>query len=109
MNRQLYQGDICIIEISLKNIPKNLVFDKIPNSGIVCAEGEITGHKHILEATPEAKVEIAQDEKGFYLKVNSGSAVLTHNKHAIQTIPQGIFFVGRQFEFDELGERRVAD
>ena len=104
--KQFYQGDISIVEIDPKHI-KKLNFK--PLKSVLIAEGEITGHKHVLTAEPEAKVEIAQDEKGFYVKVNSGQAVLTHNKHAVQTIPQGIFFVGRQVEYDELGERRVMD
>ena len=103
---QFYQGDISIVEIDPKYIDK-LNFK--PLKKVLIAEGEITGHKHILTAEPEAMVEISQNEKGFYLKVNSGQAVLTHNKHAIQTIPQGVFFIGRQVEYNELGERRVMD
>ena len=73
------------------------------------ATGEATGHKHTLIAEKEAKIEIAQDQNGYYLRVNSGSATLTHEKHDIQTIPQGVWFVGRQWEYDEIQERRVAD
>lgn len=109
MSKQLYQGDISIIEIDPKFTEK-LNFKPLKEK-IVVAEGEITGHKHTLIAEPEAKIEIAQDQNGFYLKVNSGKAVLTHEKHDIQTITpsQNIWFVGRQFEYNELGERRVQD
>ena len=109
MSKQYYQGDISIVEIDPKFVEK-LIFSPLKEK-VVVAVGEITGHKHILTAEPEAKVEIAQDENGYYLKVNSGNAILTHEKHDVQTITpsQKIWFVGRQFEYDEIKERRVQD
>lgn len=111
MDKQQYQGDISIIEIDPKFAEK-LNFKPLRDK-IVVAEGEVTGHKHILVAEPEAKIDIAQDLNGYYLRVNSGQAALTHEKHDVQTITpsQKIWFVGKQFEYDELQERavRVSD
>ena len=103
--RQNYQGDISIISIT--DIPKGLNFKKLSEEFVV-AEGESTGHKHTL-VRGRADVELAKDTNGFYLKVNSGEVVLTHQEHETQTIPQGIYFIGRQWEYNDLEERKIQD
>ena len=110
--KQLYQGDIVLLP--LKEEPKGLKFSKLKED-LVVAEGEITGHRHILkvkEGRYGADLEIARDENGFYLKINSGKAELFHDKHKVQTITPTpkIWFIGQQVEYDEIKEiRRVQD
>ena len=103
--KQIYQGDVSIIKID--KIDKKL--SKFPEKGIIVAEGEITGHKHTLVANPKSDIQFGQDENGFYLKVNKGTATLTHQEHKEITIPQGLYFIGSQYEYDELKERKVMD
>ena len=87
---------------------KGLEFKKMKNN-VVVAEGETTGHFHTVKVKDRADVEIAQDANGYYFKVNSGEAVITHPEHKEITFGQGLWYVGRQFEYDELEERRVLD
>lgn len=107
MARQFYQGDIAIVEIE-KNFTKKLKFVPLEKE-VTIAEGEVTGHKHVLTTIPKAKIEIAKDENGYYLKVKSGFAILTHPTHEKLIIPQGIWFIGQQWEYDEIEERKVLD
>jgi len=103
--KQFYQGDIPILEMKKK---EGLKFKKMEEN-VVVAEGETTGHLHIVKVKDKADVEIAQDENGYYFKVNSGEAVITHPEHPEITFGHGLWFVGRQFEYDELEEKRVLD
>ena len=107
---QNYQGDISILSNKkIEEEAKKQKFEKLSDKGLVVAEGEVTGHKHLLVADPQSDVEIAQDQFGYFIKVNKGSAVLNHEQHGIQEIGVGIHFIGSQWEYDELKERRVQD
>jgi len=103
---QLFQGDIPIIKIEKED--KQVKYTKI-TSPLVVAEGESTGNRHLLVAEKGSDVEIAKDERGYFLKVNSGQATITHEEHKPITIENGLYFVGEQVEYDELNERRVRD
>ena len=106
MNQQ-YQGDVSIIKI--EKTDSRVSFLPLPKEGFVVAEGEVTGHKHTIVADRESSIEIAKDENGYFLKINAGKAIITHQQHAPITIEQGLYFVGRQWEYDEIQERRVQD
>lgn len=103
---QAFQGDVSILKV--EKADKDLHFEPLKN-GFVVAEGEVSGHHHRLVAERGAKVEIAKDENGFYLNVLSGAVKLNHEEHATQTIEKGLYFLGRQYEYDEVSERRVQD
>lgn len=103
---QKYQGDVSIIKI--ENVDKNLQFKPMQN-GFIVAEGEVSGHHHKLVAEVGTKVEIAQDQNGFYLKVSDGAVSLTHQEHDTQTITPGTYFIGHQWEYNEVEERKVLD
>ena len=64
---------------------------------IVLGEGEIIGHKHILESNLD--IEWEQDEDGitFMLK---GMGVLTHDEHARMVFPKGKYRSYNQVEFN---------
>ena len=107
---QNYQGDISIVKAN--NAIKELASKKtfIPlKENLTIAEGEVTGHKHILVAEPKSQIEIAKDEFGYFVKINQGQAVLTHEQHQPQTIEKGLYWFGTQWEYDELKERKVQD
>ena len=106
---QKYQGDISLLSGSeIEKAAQNKKFAPLKGQ-IVIAEGEATGHKHLLVADPQAKIEIAQDENGYFIRVLKGSAVLTHDIHDTLTLPVGTHFLGRQWEYDEIKERPVRD
>ena len=106
MNKQIYQGDIPVLQI--EKLDKELEFRPLTEP-IVVADGEISGHKHVLIAERESICEIAQDQNGYYLNIKSGSAKITHPEHQTVVIDPGLYFIGRQWEFNEIEERKVLD
>jgi len=107
---QLYQGDISIIKIEKSQLPKGLEFKKT-NKDTIVAYGEKSGHKHTLtvQDRKEVSYEIAKTEQGFYLLTES-QIELTHNQHKTQKIDKGIWFIGKQFEYDEIEKlKQVRD
>jgi len=70
---------------------------------LVVAEGEVTGHAHVL--TGDLKYD--REQEPAFVKVN-GVATLTHQEHATVEIPDGTWRIVRQREFWG-EERRVAD
>jgi len=106
--KQQYQGDIPILKIEEKFV-KKIKFRPLKKD-LVVALGEATGHRHVVKVKEPTKILWGEDENGKYLKVLKGEAVIEHNTHKTQTIPQGTWFVGSQFEYDEVEElRRVRD
>ena len=97
-----HQGDIPIYEVEgFEGIFKSV------ESQIV-ALGEVTGHHHkIVKDRPDTSLEVAFDGTGYYLRSINGDALLTHQEHGIQVLPQGkIYYFGRQSEYDPIEYRR---
>ncbi len=108
MITQQYHGDVAIIK-GLE-LPEGLKFKPLPAMGTIVAYGEASGHSHTIVAERAAKVEIAEQDGKFYLKVNGGNAKITHQEHAEQTLTPGIYTVFTQVEYDDLEElRKVSD
>lgn len=103
---QKYQGDVSLIKIETI---AGIEFKTLPKEGVIVAYGEVTGHTHTIVKEKEATVEFGQDTKGYYFKVSNGNAVIKHQEHAPITLEPGIWFVGKQWEYNELEDRRVAD
>ena len=104
---QKYQGDVGAIAI--KEAPK-IDFGPLPENGLIIAEGEVTGHKHVLVADREAVVEFGRDERGVYVvNVKDGQAKLVHGKHDIQVLERGIWAMPVQYEYDDEEDRRTLD
>ena len=78
-------------------------------SGRVLADGEKTGHQHVIEA--DADIELYEDPLGtLWLRVLSPSARILHPEHAPITVPAGEYEVRRQVEYDPAeGYQRVTD
>lgn len=110
MNKQSYQGDISIIKLTKEQIAQ-VNFQPLKERELVVAYGENTGHRHrVIVDDPQTKIEFSKDQFGYYLKVSGGEAKLVHDKHETHTIPQGVFFIGNQYEYDEAKElKRVLD
>lgn len=108
---QFYQGDIPAILANdkISEFASKIKFNKLPADGLIVALGEVTGHKHVITATPQSEVYFGEDEHGRYIKVATGEATLVHNKHAAQTLTRGLWFIGSQWEYNELAERKVQD
>ena len=101
------QGDVIIRRV--RALPRGLTAVPIhARGGYVLAEGEATGHAHLLEAEG---VEVFADEQGTLWIKSSQSAQLTHEEHHAQTIAPGLYRVDRVREYDAFAEeaRNVAD
>src|SRR5437016_2761337 len=91
--KQVRQGDVLLLPVAcLPDDVKKLKYAK----RIVLAEGEATGHAHVIEAKAgQVKQYVKQAE--VYLEVNY-PVELEHDEHAAITLEPGIYQVRRQVE-----------
>lgn len=101
---QFRQGDIFFEQ--LPAVPAGFKYDPTSQKDrIVLAEGEVTGHFHeivddateVVLLTPEDKA--AVDDLILHVRAPEG-AIVTHPEHGPITLPQGIWKVGRQREYE---------
>jgi len=99
------QGDVLIIPVSPAECPH--ITGLIPNTprGVVLAEGEATGHAHVLDHG-----ELYHTEDSMLRVLNlQGPANLLHEEHAPVQLPKGLYLVRRQREYTPEENRQVAD
>lgn len=93
------QGDILFVDV--KELPKDVKI-KVDN---VVAEGEATGHKHLLEDGI-----LYESENGtLFIIAEQNTARITHEEHNPVTLPVGNYKVVRQREYEPKGWRPVRD
>lgn len=75
---------------------------------IVLGEGEVVGHKHILESKKSIEFEKTQDSITFMLKE---MGILTHDEHDKMVFPKGNYRSYNQVEFNPFDNtvQRVFD
>ena len=101
--QKLYQqGDVLVIAID--KIPAKTKPVKMAARGWVLAEGEATGHAHVI-AEPEL-VEMREAEDGtIYVRVKGEAPVdLRHEEHDVQHIAPGEYKIGKVREVDPFSE-----
>ena len=100
----LVQGDVFLVKGSIPNFVKPVAREP---RGFVLAEGEHTGHAHVIEDD----IEVYEDEKGTMWIRCAEISTLTHEEHKPITIEPGEYQVGRILEYDPFTEeaRRVQD
>lgn len=105
------QGDVLLVPVT--QIPQEARKQR-SRRRLVLAEGEMTGHHHVLEVDQATKLEelllpgdVAELEQRFVRVLDE--AVLTHQEHATLTIPPGDYEVRRQREYAPEEIRTVAD
>jgi hypothetical protein len=99
------QGDVLIQRI--ESIPPAARKLKRP----VLASGDTTGHRHQVKDRRAAQllsVGEGRDEQ-LFLEVTSDEADVVHPEHGTIVLPRGSYRVWRQREFDDRGNRFVAD
>ena len=130
---QLIQGDIISISAgNLTNKPMQLIqgdiisikADHSERKGMrpltdrhLVAEGEASGHNHVITATRDSEVLFEEANGVTYLRVLRGEALLSHvlgetatkADHEPITLPVGDWTLLRQREYSELGDRKVID
>lgn len=101
------QGDIALV--SIDKLPEGLVQVPRMRGRIVVAEGEVTGHAHVLEGG--AALFLAtdlEDLENRFLEV-AEECELVHDEHNTITVPPGIYEVKRQKEYTPEAIRVVSD
>ena len=103
--KQIQHGDVLIKEVS--SIPAEAIPVPKRNGKLVIAEGEMTGHHHVIMETG-AKLFNLNGE--LYLEVTQ-PVIITHDEHKPLPIPAGKYQIGRVQEYDYFQEmeRKVID
>lgn len=106
MNYFRQQGDVLLERIDA--LPDGLKKVAPKARGYVLAEGEVTGHAHVLDEIDN--VEMFEKDGRFYVNVKKESK-LTHEEHGTHIVIPGIYRVGGVREYDHFGEevRAVKD
>lgn len=102
------QGDVYLIGI--KELPKGLSIKKNDNRGIVLAEGEHTGHAHIINDDAIFAILLEGANKEMYLQALK-EVEIKHQEHKSIVLPAGNYKVGIIREYDYFLEesRKVVD
>jgi len=90
MNTQIRQGDVLLVKVDVKP-PKDAEITK----RVILAEGEVTGHNHVLEAPRIARWED-------FVCVMGDTGILTHPDHdpiPAKVVEPGVYRVIRQREY----------
>ena len=75
-------------------------------SHLILAKGESTGHSHCIS---KGKAELCEKDGVLYLQILSEMALLSHEEHQAIWIPQGIWMVKTQREYEPTGWKYVTD
>lgn len=75
---------------------------------LVLGEGEVAGHKHVLQSTSDIRYDISEDGIDFVLK---SVGVLTHDEHDRMVLEAGKYRSFNQVEFNPFDQTvsRVFD
>ena len=106
MNEWYQQGDVIIERI--EELPAGVKATQAKPRGFVLAEGEHTGHAHVIDRL--AGIEFVEKDGLFYIK-NDKPATVTHEEHKPITFPAGLWRVRGVKEYDHFAEeaRKVQD
>ena len=99
----IQQGDVLI---KTTKIPAEAHAVARKGRGYVLAEGESTGHAHVIEDA----VELLEKDGVLYIRATA-PVVVKHEEHGPVTVPAGEFEVGIVQEYDHFAEeaRNVRD
>ena len=105
MNAIYQQGDVLLVQV--EGIPDGAKALRADVRGLVLAEGEATGHAHVVTDAGCALME-AGDK--VYLSAPDG-ATTRHEEHGAVTVPPGVYEVRKVREVDPFSEevRAVRD
>lgn len=98
---QLYRHGDVVVKVGVA-VPKEA--KKL--SHLVLAEGEVTGHRHVIT---EGEATLYEHDGKLYLRVESQTALLTHEEHKPLALPRGDYEIQRQREYEPSGWRNVQD
>src|SRR4051812_26848599 len=82
------------------------------NGSFVLAEGETTGHKHVITVPSLDDMEVRKTADGGYILTLRTEAKVSHEEHKELTIAPGTYYVGKEREVDHFAgsiTRQVID
>lgn len=99
----LQQGDVSIKSVAV--IPQGRVVER-KKRGYVLADGEVTGHAHVIED----EIKMIEVDGILYIGCET-DVVVKHEEHGAITIPAGNYQIGIVQEYDHFAEeaRNVID
>lgn len=100
---QARQGDVWIEKVEAVPVGASKV-ERKPR-GYVLAEGEATGHAHVITE----EVDLYERDGVLYLNVPPSGATVVHEEHAAMPLSTGIYRVVRKREWTDDDERTVQD
>jgi hypothetical protein len=106
------QGDILVEKVDDAQ-PAGAILPRGPDGALVLAEGEMTGHRHVIydRVTMFRDDGLARDMPPElyvgHLLIDVTDAVLRHEEHAPIVLPRGTYRVRRQRKL-EPGEARIV-
>ena len=99
MSKLIQQGDVLVF--SVKDIPSNAVPVKSKQGRFVLAEGETTGHAHVIDEIPG--VEMFRLDNAVFLSTMAPT-IVRHEEHKPVLIPPGSFRIDIVKEVDPYTE-----
>lgn len=111
------QGDVLLVPVTDPPKARDLAYQKRrKGQGIILAAGEATGHHHRVRergARVYRGTEITNTSGKRFLFVGKNGATITHEEHDPVAVPQGVFEVVQQREYepvirDEVVVRRAS-
>jgi len=104
----IQQGDVLLIKVEGEK-PQAQKPIEATARGFVLAEGEKTGHAHVLEARPGTTL-FGLEGDDVLLHVEQESQVV-HDEHGTGVVPAGDYVVRKVQEYDHFAEeaRKVQD
>lgn len=104
------QGDVLLVPV--KAVPGTATKQR-KTRRTVLAEGEATGHAHVIESPDVRLYEVIEEGdvaemRQRFLEVEAEVA-LDHDEHATITVQPGLYEIRRQREYTPVEIRRVAD
>lgn len=102
-------GDVLLVPVNA--VPDGTTAVRRKRGRLVLAEGEVTGHAHVIEAEDVRLVTREEaEELRMWLLVETAEPVdLTHEEHATLAIPPGAYEVRIKREYSPEEIRNVAD
>lgn len=105
---QFQQGDVLFTKID--RLPKDIIPVNKNVRGYVLAEGEATGHAHVVKQDVFLYADKETDNEILYINSDTGF-VVQHEEHKPLFLDKGIYRVDKVQEFDwvEMQKRKVRD
>ena len=101
--KQYRQGDVLIERV--ENLPKKSKGKHTRTNRMVLAEGEVTGHAHVLLVDD---ADWWKDDKDQFVSFASPATVV-HEEHRTLHLPAGTYRISRQREYSPEAIRNVTD